>query len=220
MARYFTSPAGGVTGGNRPAPPPSRKYRRLWRARGPLSLTYPPGSKVSQAGKNRVLGSFPFGFLSEIRRDDSRAEVCEPSPEQAGEQARGGDAHPELGSTPSLTYPPGPKVSQAGKNRVLGSFPFGFLSEIRRDDSRAETCEPPPARPTKGGRGRAGGPRAELETRPLTYPPGPEVSQAGEDCLPGSFPFGFLSEIRRSDSRAEIREPPTRTRGPGPRAQS
>jgi hypothetical protein len=77
VARYFTSPAGGVTGGNRPAPPPSRSSRSLCELVGLFSLTYPPDPKVDQAGKIFVLGSFPFVFLSEIRRNDSRAEICE-----------------------------------------------------------------------------------------------------------------------------------------------
>ncbi len=78
VARYFTSPAGGVTGGNRPAPPPSRRFQRALVSLSDLSLTYPPDPKVGQAGKIFVLGSLPFVFLSEIRRDDSRAEICEP----------------------------------------------------------------------------------------------------------------------------------------------
>jgi hypothetical protein len=195
VARYFTSPAGGVTGGNRPAPPPSRRFHRALVSLSDLSLTYPPDPKVGQAGEIFVLGSLPFVFLSEIRRDDSRAEICEPPmrAREVGPRSRLAAARLPV----SLTYPPGPQVSQAGEIVVLGSCPFVFLSEIRRDDSRADSASR-----------RAREPRTNccfvfgLETLSLTYPPDPQVGQAGETFPVGGSPPKFVWEIRRDNSRA------------------
>ena len=126
-----------MTGGNRPAPPPSQRFFFLGVE--DLFLTYPPNPKVDRSGKIFLVASFPFDFLCEIRRDDSRAQFDEPT----NEKARCGGAVPaEAGGAP-LAYPPNPEVDQSGKSCFVASFPFDFLCEIRRDDSRARSAEPP-----------------------------------------------------------------------------
>jgi hypothetical protein len=88
-------------------------------------------------------------------------------------------------------------VSQAGEIVVLGSCPFVFLSEIRRDDSRADSASRREREPRTNCCFVFG-----LETLSLTYPPDPQVGQAGETFPVGGSPPKFVWEIRRNDSRA------------------